>query len=53
MLFYLMVDMELSISAKVEGSTDVAVLFIGASRNLFLGGVFVLAIGDSACPTAV
>ena len=27
---------------KVEGSTDVAVLFIGESWNSFLGGVFIV-----------
>ena len=41
-----------SIFMKVEGSIDVAALFIGASRNPFLGVVFVLPISNSTCPTA-
>ena len=48
MLLYLMLDME-NISTKVEGSTNVANFFIRASRNSFLGGVFVLPISNSLC----
>ena len=39
------------ISAKVEGSINVAIFFIGASGTSFLGGVFVLPIGNSTCST--
>ena len=36
---------------KVEGSTNVAIFFIGASGNSFLDGVFVLPIGNSTHST--
>ena len=38
------------ISMKVEGSTTVTFLFIRASQNSFLCGVFILSISDSTCP---
>ena len=38
---------------KVEGGTNVAIFFIGASVNSFLGGVFALPIDDSTCPTTL
>ena len=45
-----MVGMELEHIFKVEGSIDVAILFIGTSQISFFSGVFVMPIGDSTCP---
>ena len=46
---YLMVGME-CIATKVEGSTNVAIVFIEPNENSFLSGVFVLPMAIQYVP---
>ena len=43
----------MNVAIERGGVTNVTILFIGAIRNSFLGGVFILPIGDSTYSTTL